>query len=517
VDSFYLLPTKDLVVGVDRVNANDVNPGTTAEIQAARDALERLGGIWPIRDGISTPDGDRTAGLRYTINNKPQPYGCNGDPKVSDCQLCPFFSTQLNKPANSDVMTLGIGYRFQDRGEDFGGIAPNFCPQQSVGWASVVMSGALAAGFGQETGHVFSLEPANDPHFDPTVQMGHSKEVTIDPTDVELGFDIQLNRAFPARMYDTMHQVPCSCSNDSVSYNSWDWEFLRKEFVKRGSTGPSMPAHFQTDAGPAVSGVGKSVYFFAKRGDGRVFYNRAVIGAAGEGWTEMEGNGLTDAAPSAAAVGSHVFVAIKGMDGRVYINQADEGKPFGNWFPMEFRTDVAPALASVRDRIFVFAKGTDRRVYLAQAVLGQAFSGWFEVQGGGRTTTSPSAASVGDHVFVAIRGINGSLQLNQADLGHAFGAWFPMNLATNVAPALTAVGNSIFVFAKSQDGRIQLNQAPLGQAFSGWFEVQGNGRTGTAPGAGTVGSHVFVAIRGLDGWVSVNQADFGKAFGSWFQ
>jgi hypothetical protein len=53
-------------------------------------------------------------------------------------------------------------------------------------WASVVMTEPLAAGFGQETGHVFGLEPAEDPHFDPTVQAMHSRTTRSTPRSPSL-------------------------------------------------------------------------------------------------------------------------------------------------------------------------------------------------------------------------------------------------------------------------------------------------------------------------------------------
>lgn len=516
IDPFVLLPTKDLIVAIDRVNADNVNPGTPAEIQAARDAIERLAGIWPIRDGVSTPNGDLNAGLRYIVNNKPQPYGCNGNPGVSDCQLCPFFASwsKSSRPPNSDIMNLGIGFRFQDRGESVGGIAPNTCPNGQL-WASIVMSGALAPGFGQECGHVFGLEPTNDPHFDVTVQKGHSKDRTIDVLDAEAGFDVQTNRPFPNPTFDVMYQVVCGCPNDEVSYNSWDWEYLRKKFISFSSTGPIKPAHFMTNAAPCIAGVGKSVYFFGKRIDGRIFYNRALLGQAGQGWVEMEGNGHTDVSPAAAAIGTHVFVAIKGLDGRIYINQADEGKSFGQWFPQQFKTDVAPALVAVGNSIFLFAKGLDQRIYLSQAELGKKFSGWFEVQGNGRTDAAPAAGAVGNHVYVAIKGLDGNISLNQADFGKSFGQWFPMNFKTNVAPAITGVGNNIYFLAKSIDQRIFFNRAVIGQGGVGWSEIQGGGRTNAAPAGGAVGTHLFVGIKGNDNRLLINQADVAKPFGLW--
>lgn len=95
--AFELLPTRDLIVGIDRVWATDANPGPPNEIQAARDAMERLAAIWPIRDGISQPDADRTAGLRYVINN-------NSIGKANqDSQTCPFLASLYDKPPGTDV------------------------------------------------------------------------------------------------------------------------------------------------------------------------------------------------------------------------------------------------------------------------------------------------------------------------------------------------------------------------------------------------------------------------------
>jgi len=518
VDPMQLLPTKDVIVAIDRVNANDTNPGTTAEIQAARDAMARLAAIWPIRDGVDSLDGDRSAGLRFSIDNHPQGYGCNGNPKVSDCQLCPFLAKWENRAGAVDNINLGVGYRFTDRGEQFGGIAPNFCPNQSIGWASVVMSGPLAPGIGQEAGHVFQLEPTNDPHFDPSVQAMHSKDDLIDPAAVDLGFDVQLNRPFPSSVHDVMHQAVCGCPNDETSYNAWDWEFLRAHFATTfTSTGPSAPSHFLTQLSPGVAGAGHAAYFFATRTDERVYFNRAVLGQGGSGWSEVDGNGRTNAAPSAAAIGTHLYVAIKGLDGQILLNQADDGKSFGQWFPLNFQSDLAPAVATVSNRVFVFGVSRDHRVFATQAVLGSAFSPWVELQGQGQSITAPSAASVGTHLFVGITGIGGLVQLNQAELGHAWSGWQSLKFNSIVAPALTSVGNSIFVFARAASGSIQLDQAPLGKAFSGWFEVQGGGRTASAPAAASIGNHIFVVIRDPSDNVSTNQTDFGKAFGSWVQ
>jgi hypothetical protein len=275
-------------------------------------------------------------------------------------------------------------------------------------------------------------------------------------------------------------------------------------------------AEVKTDAAMAVAGVGNSVYFFARGLDGRIYYNRAVLGEAGQGWLEMDGDGRTAAAPAAGAVGTHVFVAVRHEDGQLYLNQADLAQPFGQWFPMNFRTDVAPAMTGVGNSIFLFATGLDQHIYVNQAVLGQGFSGWREVQGDGRTDAAPAAGAVNMHLFVAIKGLDGNVYLNQGDLGQPFGHWFPMNFRTDVAPAVTGVGNSVYFIAKSGDQRVFYNRAVLGQGGQGWVEVEGGGRTDAAPAAGAVGTHVFVGIKGLDGSVRVNQADIAQPFGQWF-
>jgi len=285
--------------------------------------------------------------------------------------------------------------------------------------------------------------------------------------------------------------------------------------IKCNYVGPKSEAPL-TNAAPAVGGVGNNVYFFAKGSDGRIMYNRALLGQAGLCWSEMEGNGRTDAAPAAGAVGNHVFVAVKGGDGMLYLNQADLGHPFGQWFPMNFTTDLAPAVAGVGNNVYFFAKSSDGRIMYNRAQLGQGGVGWKEVEGNGRTNAVPAAGAVGNHVFVAVKGGDGMLYLNQADLGHPFGQWFPMNFTTDVAPAVAGVGNNVYFFAKSSDGRIMYNRAQLGQGGVGWKEVEGNGRTDAAPAAGAVGTHVFVVVKGGDGVLYLNQADLGHSFGQWF-
>jgi hypothetical protein len=179
-----------------------------------------------------------------------------------------------------------------------------------------------------------------------------------------------------------------------------------------------------TAAAPAVAGVGNNIYFFAKIADGRLMYNRAILGQAGCCWSEIDGSGRTDAAPAAGAVGSHVFVAAKGVDGRGYLNQADLGSHFGAWFPLNISTDAPLAVTGVGDNAYFFVKTANGRVMYNRAVVGQPGVGWTEVEGGARTDAAPAAGAVGSHVFVAIKGLDGKIYVNQADRARPFGRWF---------------------------------------------------------------------------------------------
>ena len=287
--------------------------------------------------------------------------------------------------------------------------------------------------------------------------------------------------------------------------------------VQCNFAGPSSEAP-QTNVAPALVAVGNNILILARSLDGRVMYQRAMLGQAGLCWGELEGNGRTDTAPAAAAVGSHIYVAVKGSDGRVAINQSDLDHPFGQWFPSSgMTTNVAPAVASVGNSVYLFATSVDGRIMFNRAVAGQGGAGWQEVQGNGRTDSAPAAAAVGNHIFVAVRGADGWVAINQADDGQPFGQWFPSNgVTTNVAPAVAGVGNSVYFFATSVDGRIMFNRAVVGQGGDGWKEVAGNGRTNSAPAAAGLGDHVFVAIKNASGGISINQADLGHSFGQWF-
>jgi hypothetical protein len=93
-----------------------------------------------------------------------------------------------------------------------------------------------------------------------------------------------------------------------------------------------QPTLIQTNVAPAATTVGSYVFFFATSTDERIYYNRARLGQASEGWFEVGGNGRTKDPPSAAAVGTYIFIVIKGLDGNIYVNQSgDLGHTFLTW------------------------------------------------------------------------------------------------------------------------------------------------------------------------------------------
>lgn len=185
---------------------------------------------------------------------------------------------------------------------------------------------------------------------------------------------------------------------------------------------------FETKVAPAVATTPDGVLFFAIDLQGRILFNRAVLGQAGQGWVEVGGNGRTDASPAAALVGNtpYIFAAVKGLDGYIYINQADLGGPWVGWrSDYAFQTDVAPAVATTPDGVIFFAKDLHGRILSNRVVLGQAGQGWVEVGGNGRTNAAPAAALVGDnpYIFAAVKGYDGHFYLNQAGLGASWVGW----------------------------------------------------------------------------------------------
>jgi hypothetical protein len=94
VDEVELLPTKDLRVMVSTLWSG--TPLKPLEIDAAHDAMTRLATIFPVRDGISSLDGEGSAGLRYNLDNSPT------GPPNQDGHLFPLFDEYRNRAQGFD-------------------------------------------------------------------------------------------------------------------------------------------------------------------------------------------------------------------------------------------------------------------------------------------------------------------------------------------------------------------------------------------------------------------------------
>ena len=224
VDRVSMLPTKDLRIMVDRVwSGTSTKPG---EIEAAQAALERLAALFPVRDGISALDGDRSAGLRYQIHNDPL------GPPNQDGQLCPLFASWQNRPSSEDSIDLGLAYRFPNAAEGCGGADNRVCPGQSMFWELMVWQEPLAGVFAHQAARALGRVV--------------SSSATLDRLEVDLGFDAQLLQPFPTPVYDLMYAYsPCPGYDPSrLSFSSSDWESLRQQLVNglAASTGPTGPS-----------------------------------------------------------------------------------------------------------------------------------------------------------------------------------------------------------------------------------------------------------------------------------
>jgi hypothetical protein len=253
-----LLPTKDLRVMVSRIwSGTPTKPG---EIDAAHAAMSRLAALYPVRDGVSTLDGDYSAGLRYNLDDNPS------GPPNQDGNLHALWDTYLNRPPNVDSIDVAITYRFPNDNEPLPGSgASTKPPYKGLKWSLIVWKPPFAGAFCQETCHNFGLEPPQDPNRDPGGQGVHSKNVTIPPEDAELGFDPQLNEGFPNPTHDLMYASGPSPGypDGSISLNSWDWEYLRTQLAKLPSTGPAGdPVRLDTLAQPV--GPGPIAGYYAK-------------------------------------------------------------------------------------------------------------------------------------------------------------------------------------------------------------------------------------------------------------
>jgi hypothetical protein len=337
LDAVELFPTKDLRMMVSRIWSNTGPAPKPGEVQAAIDAMQRLATLYPIRDGINTLDGDKTSGLRYNFDNNPV-----GPPK-QDSNLGPSWDPFKNPPVGQDSLDSALVYRFPDAGEGSGAIT--HAPYN--GWlpySGIVWQAPLGQPFCHETGHNHGCESPQSPHFDPTGQASHSKDLNIDPTDAGQGFDIEFNQPFPNPVFDIMFPTGPSPgrSLDSISMNSWDWEFLRNQILKSNSTGPHGPEiNFQSLGGhdlhpnpSAIRNQDGRIEVFALGGDNALYHIwENAPGGDWHPWATLAGHDLKGPIVTAANADGSLQVFVAGTDGNIYsIMQNGPNGGWGAWF-----------------------------------------------------------------------------------------------------------------------------------------------------------------------------------------
>jgi hypothetical protein len=297
--------------------------------------MRRLAAVYPIRDGISTLDGDYGAGLRYNFDNNPQ------GPPSQDGNLGPSWDPYRNPPAGKDSLDRAIAYRFPDLVEGPG--ASTQPPYKNwLPWSLIVWQGPVAQVFSHETGHNSGLEAPGSPHFDPTGQAAHSKDLTIDQADAGDGFDIQFGQPFPVPTYDIMYPTGPSpgYAPNQVCLNSWDWEFVRTQLLKSSSTGPqeafikwqSLGGHDLRAYPAALRNRDGRLEVFVIGGD-RALYHIWEISPGGDWhqWASLEGNDLAGPIVVASNSDGRLQVFMCGGDSRIYSRA--QTVPNGNWGP----------------------------------------------------------------------------------------------------------------------------------------------------------------------------------------
>lgn len=362
LDAVELQPTKDLRVMVARLwSGTPTKPG---ELAAADAAMQRMSWIYPVRDGVSSLDGQPDAGLRYDLDDNPI------GPPNQDGHLCPLFAQWLNR-AGGDSIDTAITYRFPNTGEGSGGNSGHQCPGQSVLYSVIVWGAPLANVFCQETAHAFGLEAPQSPHLDPNFDQHHSKDVAIDPSDAEMGFNTQFNAPWPAPTYDVMYPTgpDPEYPDPAHSLNSWDWEYLRQQLVRLRSTGPTATfiswtslAGNQLRSFPVVSrNADGRQEVFVLGGDHALYHLwETTPGGAWSGWSSLQGHDLQDVCLVTNEADGSLAAFVLGGDGRIYHRR--QTTPNGGWADWT-------GLGGDRVKDFAVAQNADGRLEIA-AVFG---------------------------------------------------------------------------------------------------------------------------------------------------
>ncbi|MCX6927272.1 MAG: hypothetical protein NT154_29320 [Verrucomicrobia bacterium] len=467
-DRTALLPTKDLRIMVDRLWSNTGTLDKPGEIEAAHLAMQRFATLWPVRDGISALDGNRSAGLRYLVNDNPI------GPPNQDGQICPLMESWSNRPLNVDSIDAGITYRFPDQGEGCGGFGRRTCPGQSLVWSGIVWQSPLAYVFSHETGHIFGLEPAAEPHSDGT----HTSDETIDLQEADLGFDLQHVQALPQPTYNLMYGVSLCPGRDpsQISFSPYDWEYLRQQLVNRltNSTGPSAASlHWQNLSGwllqrsPAVAPNADGRHeVFAVGGDG-VLYDQweTSVGGDWSGWTSLGGTGMRAPVVAGADADGRLEVLTLGGDQQIWFrHQNYPNCCWADWSPLSVGGPPLTAYtlnSNLDGRLEIVAVGLDGVLYdIYQAAPNQGWSPWLSLGGTGLRGAVALGRNADGRLEAFVPGGNGVVYRN-AQSSTGIGSWTgfasmahaALSTITNVAVCSLSDGR-LFLLLRQVDGAL---------------------------------------------------------------
>jgi hypothetical protein len=214
--------------------------------------LERLGHMLPVRDGIALGLTHAEAGINFLFgeNLDPWPEVCplGGSPPCDPGEMRERNmreTNEINAANTAERVDATVLWRPRDLlglggGEGVGGQAQYYDSAPGTGLVGMVggdmggrnFTGAILA---QEIGHLFGCEPKDSPHFEDPLDGLHSKDpVLTDP----FAFDFyRLKRYEPPTngfLGDVMNNFGGGVGqgSDMVLFNAFDWEHLRKRFVK---------------------------------------------------------------------------------------------------------------------------------------------------------------------------------------------------------------------------------------------------------------------------------------------